>query len=351
MRVTATRGPVPAGSDQRRRHNTGDPITRVPATGPVTAPPLDLPAYPIAGDWFHTPWPGRGRRIFFEPSYWQAARLVAFDLTRHLGAGRVSAQMLALSGRRWSTWLDPPLQPRHWRGHVHLPQPGARIPAGACPASGSSANSTCAAGQASCSSTRSRPRRATSSPAPPHTGRRRCGDRRRHRRGVPVESRGIRSVRPALSTLVGVEVDPQTHRQPDSSRDCVRRDRDCDRAGPRTLTAARPCPGVARLTLKFIDYVVGSKTWDSISSSERFPWSRPVGDVLLLPPGARHRSSTTWRDRQATDGHSHVAAQVGALPSAPKSARCRRLPGREDADPQHAASRRSPSAQRALHCS
>ncbi|MFI5493519.1 hypothetical protein [Actinoplanes sp. NPDC051859] len=32
--------------------------------------------------------------MFYEPSDWAAARLVAFDLTRHLDSGRVSAQML-----------------------------------------------------------------------------------------------------------------------------------------------------------------------------------------------------------------------------------------------------------------
>src|SRR5207249_946727 len=31
-----------------------------------------------------------------------------------------------------------------------------------------------------------------------------------------------------------------------------------------------------------------------------------------IPPGARHRSSTTWRDRHATDGYRRVAASTAA---------------------------------------
>jgi hypothetical protein len=53
----------------------------------------------------------------------------------------------------------------------------------------------------------------------------------------------------------------------------------------------------------------------------RQSWMRrnpfPVEDLRHAPPGARHRSSTAWRDRQATGGHDHATVlplQVGALP-------------------------------------
>ncbi|MGH8875782.1 MAG: hypothetical protein ACRD0P_00300, partial [Stackebrandtia sp.] len=44
-----------------------------------------------------------GQAQYFEPSDWQAARLVAYDLTRHLNSGRASSQMLAAL---WSAMAD-----------------------------------------------------------------------------------------------------------------------------------------------------------------------------------------------------------------------------------------------------
>jgi hypothetical protein len=97
------RGPVPKRSDQRRRRNAGDPITRVTAGGrQVEAPPLGFPAHPVAADWYAS-LAESGQAQFFEPSDWAAARLVTYDLTRHLNAGRVSAQMLAAV---WSAMSD-----------------------------------------------------------------------------------------------------------------------------------------------------------------------------------------------------------------------------------------------------
>ncbi|HEX8626726.1 MAG TPA: hypothetical protein VF755_00955 [Catenuloplanes sp.] len=96
------RGPVPKRADQRRRRNGDDPITRVAAGTPVVAPLLAFPAHPIAQDWYDS-LARSGQARFFEPSDWQAARLVAYDLTRHLHAGRVSAQMLAAI---WSAMGD-----------------------------------------------------------------------------------------------------------------------------------------------------------------------------------------------------------------------------------------------------
>ena len=97
------RGPVPARSDQRRRRNAGQTITRVVSGVPAVAtPPLDFPAHPIAEAWYHS-LTASAQSTFFEPSDWQAARLVAFDLTRHLNAGRMSAQSFAAI---WSAMGD-----------------------------------------------------------------------------------------------------------------------------------------------------------------------------------------------------------------------------------------------------
>ncbi len=98
-----SRGPVPKRADQRRRRNATDPVTSVaPPAAPVQAPPLDFPAHPVAASWYWS-LSESGQALFYEPSDWAAARLVAFDLTRHLNSGRVSAQMLAAL---WSAMGD-----------------------------------------------------------------------------------------------------------------------------------------------------------------------------------------------------------------------------------------------------
>ena len=73
-----------------------------PTAPAVAAPPLDFPAHPIAEAWYHS-LAESAQSVFFEPSDWQAARLVAFDLTRHLNAGRMSAQSFAAI---WSAMGD-----------------------------------------------------------------------------------------------------------------------------------------------------------------------------------------------------------------------------------------------------
>ncbi|ADD43869.1 hypothetical protein [Stackebrandtia nassauensis] len=98
-----TRGPVPKRSDQRRRRNLDAQVDTAPALAePVAAPSLDFPAHPLAEDWYRS-LSESGQAQYFEPSDWQAARLVAFDLTRHLNSGRASSQMLAAL---WSAMAD-----------------------------------------------------------------------------------------------------------------------------------------------------------------------------------------------------------------------------------------------------
>lgn len=98
-----TRGPVPKRSDQRRRRNLDSQPTKIPAASEaVAAPPLGFPAHPVAEDWYAS-LAESGQAQYFEPSDWQAARVLAFDLTRHLHSGRPSAQMLAAL---WSAMND-----------------------------------------------------------------------------------------------------------------------------------------------------------------------------------------------------------------------------------------------------
>ncbi|MGH8791154.1 MAG: hypothetical protein ACRDXX_00710 [Stackebrandtia sp.] len=68
----------------------------------MSAPPLDFPAHRIAEDWYRS-LSDSGQAQYFEPSDWQAARVLAYDLTRHLNSGRASAQMLAAI---WSAMGD-----------------------------------------------------------------------------------------------------------------------------------------------------------------------------------------------------------------------------------------------------
>lgn len=97
------RGPVPKRSNQRRRRNADTRPDRVAApAAPVSAPPLDFPAHRIAEDWYRS-LSDSGQAQYFEPSDWQAARVLAYDLTRHLNSGRASAQMLAAI---WSAMGD-----------------------------------------------------------------------------------------------------------------------------------------------------------------------------------------------------------------------------------------------------
>lgn len=102
--MSGTRGPIPKRSDQRRRRNSPDTPTTVvaPPAAPVTQPPLEFVAHPIAAAWYAS-LAESGQAIFYEPSDWAAAVLVAFDMTRHLNARRVSSQMLAAL---WSAMGD-----------------------------------------------------------------------------------------------------------------------------------------------------------------------------------------------------------------------------------------------------
>lgn len=96
------RGPVPKRSSERRRRNKGSKPDKVTAAGSVKAPAADSKWHPIAKGWFNG-LKTSGQAQFFEPSDWQAARLVAEELNRYLRAKKKSAIMFA---HIWSAMTD-----------------------------------------------------------------------------------------------------------------------------------------------------------------------------------------------------------------------------------------------------
>ncbi|GAA2609543.1 hypothetical protein GCM10010411_49770 [Actinomadura fulvescens] len=92
----ATKGPVPKRSDQRRRRNEnpeGIPTTEVPRIGAtVDAPPLGFVTHDLAMD-FYASLARSEQAHYFEPSDWQAARILTMELGRMLNAGKPSGQL------------------------------------------------------------------------------------------------------------------------------------------------------------------------------------------------------------------------------------------------------------------
>ena len=98
-----TRGPVPKRSEQRRRRNKESRPEKV--AGP--AAPVDAPAekrtwHPVAKEWYRS-LKESGQAQFYEPSDWQAARLVAEELSQYLRSKKRSAMMFA---QLWSAMTD-----------------------------------------------------------------------------------------------------------------------------------------------------------------------------------------------------------------------------------------------------
>lgn len=78
------RGPVPNRSNQRRRVNAPEiPIDEAPASEDVEQLPADSDWHPIALAWYES-LAKSGQAIFYEPSDWATAYLVAESLSRDL---------------------------------------------------------------------------------------------------------------------------------------------------------------------------------------------------------------------------------------------------------------------------
>lgn len=98
------RGPVPKRNDQRRRQNKESQAEGVPAVvaGPVEAPPAVKGWAPAAKRWYES-LVESGQAQFFEPSDWQAAQLVAGELSIYLRGKKRSAMMWS---HLWSAMTD-----------------------------------------------------------------------------------------------------------------------------------------------------------------------------------------------------------------------------------------------------
>lgn len=94
------RGPVPKRSNQRRRRNKESKPTKAKAKTPASKPNRIAPPrvngqwHSIAKDWYRS-LAESGQAQFFEPSDWQAARLVADELSRYLRSKKRSAMMFS----------------------------------------------------------------------------------------------------------------------------------------------------------------------------------------------------------------------------------------------------------------
>lgn len=97
------RGPVPKRSSERRRRNKDGKTDQAKVAGSaVKAPPVSGHWHPAAKAWFRS-LAESGQSQFFEPSDWQAARLLAEAMSRHLKSKRPSAVMFAAL---WSAMGD-----------------------------------------------------------------------------------------------------------------------------------------------------------------------------------------------------------------------------------------------------
>lgn len=88
-------GPVPKRSSQRRRRNKESKPQKV--TAPVTAvdqPPVNGKWHPTAKAWYKS-LAESGQAQFFEPSDWQAAKILAGELSIYLRSTKRSAMMFA----------------------------------------------------------------------------------------------------------------------------------------------------------------------------------------------------------------------------------------------------------------
>lgn len=83
--AAGTRGPVPKRSTERRRRNKETAVETVTleGLGPVAVPLADESWHPIAIDWYRS-LAESGQSKYYEPSDWQAARVVAEVLSRNL---------------------------------------------------------------------------------------------------------------------------------------------------------------------------------------------------------------------------------------------------------------------------
>lgn len=79
-----TRGPAPKRQDQRRRANKAEvPVDTRPGAPVVTVPKINSQWHPLAKEWFRS-LEASGQSVFYEPSDWATAKLLAESISRAL---------------------------------------------------------------------------------------------------------------------------------------------------------------------------------------------------------------------------------------------------------------------------
>jgi hypothetical protein len=112
-------GPVPKRSDVRRRRNKADEPQKAPSgvvAQPGACPEPDPAWHPIAAGWFIALGES-GQAVFYEPSDWATARLIAESMSRDLqpqvvgviqdgkDAGLVVKEVIPLKGASLTAYL------------------------------------------------------------------------------------------------------------------------------------------------------------------------------------------------------------------------------------------------------
>lgn len=89
--MTGTRGPIPKRSIERRRRNkSGDTETVGTLVDVVEVPEADASWHPIAKLWYES-LADSGQSVFYEPSDWATAYLIAESMSRDLAEQFVAA--------------------------------------------------------------------------------------------------------------------------------------------------------------------------------------------------------------------------------------------------------------------
>lgn len=86
---------IPKRAAQRLGHRTKAElaeVSRVQVVGPVKVPPADRSWHRVAREWYLS-LKDSGQVQHYEPSDWQAARFVAFEMSRMLNADLISPTM------------------------------------------------------------------------------------------------------------------------------------------------------------------------------------------------------------------------------------------------------------------
>lgn len=83
-------GPIPKRSNQRRRENKPDiDVAAAPAAAKVKVPKADPKWHPVAAQWFAS-LAESGQSVFYEPSDWATAYLIAESISRELSPQPIS---------------------------------------------------------------------------------------------------------------------------------------------------------------------------------------------------------------------------------------------------------------------